>query len=59
MALSCKVLGGGQGEGVGLLDEDVFAGIEGLSNQKFVGAGPGGDDDGVDLALVEGFLEGA
>ena len=42
--------GGGQGEGVGLFDEDVFAGIEGLADEEFVGAGPGGDDDGVDLA---------
>ena len=49
--------GGGQGEGVGLFDEDVFAGIEGLADEEFVGAGPGGDDDGVDLAFLEGLLE--
>lgn len=51
--------GGGQGEGVGLFDKNVFAGIEGLANQEFVGAGPGGDDDGVDVLLLEGFIEGA
>ena len=51
--------GSGQGEGVGLLHEDVLAGIEGLADEEFVGAGPGGDDDGVDFALVQGFLEGA
>ena len=50
--------GGGQGEGVGLLNQDVFAGIEGLANQEFVGAGPGGDDDGVDFLVFEGFFQG-
>ena len=42
--------GGGQAEGVELLDEDVFAAIEDLADEEFVGAGPGSDDDGVDLA---------
>ena len=36
----------------------MFAGIEGLADEEFVGAGPGGDDDGVDLLLLEGFIEG-
>lgn len=41
------------GQGQGLFDEAVFAGIEGLRGQGVVLGGGGGDDDGFDVGIGE------
>jgi hypothetical protein len=41
------------GQGEGLLDEDVLAGLQGGDHLPGVGVVAGGDQDGVDVGIVE------
>ncbi|MNT17274.1 hypothetical protein D3C72_1524150 [compost metagenome] len=52
-----EVLGLVAGEGEGLFDEDVLAGLHGLHGEAVVGAGGGGDDDGLEGVVLEDVLE--